>query len=135
MNTKLEKRGFLSGRPGRQVFAAAFVTALVVVAASVYVWIDLGGGAMYREARIKEAEFHPPDTLRLNLDSCYAFIKQAKTSWEPSTALKVEVVAFTTFPRDAGCKDHVDVQLRVSPEGRTVIDGHTGQSVNLRTVE
>ena len=60
MTTRLEQRGLLSGRPGRQVLAAALVTALVVVAASVYVWIDLGGGAMYGEARVKEAAFHPP---------------------------------------------------------------------------
>ncbi len=53
MTTKLEQRGLLSGRPGRQIVAAAFVTALVVITASVYVWIDLGGGAMYGEARVK----------------------------------------------------------------------------------
>ncbi len=135
MTTRLGKRGFLSGRPGRQIVAAAFVTALVVVAASVYVWIDLGGGAIYGEAHVKEAEFHPPDRLRLILDSCYAFIKQATTSWEPSLELKVEVMAFSTFPRYAGCQDYVDVQLRSSPEGRTVIDRHTGQKVNVRTVK
>ena len=40
------------------MFAAALVTAVVVVAASVYVWIDLGGGAMYGEVSVEEAEFH-----------------------------------------------------------------------------
>ena len=73
MTTRLDSRGFLSGRPGRQIFAAAFVTALLVFAACVYVWIDLGGGAWYVTARVKEAEFHPPDRLRLILDSCYEF--------------------------------------------------------------
>ena len=73
MTTRLDSRGFLSGRPGRQIFAAAFVTALLVFAACVYVWIDLGGGAWYGEAHVKEAEFHPPDRLRLILDSCYEF--------------------------------------------------------------
>ena len=135
MTTRLEQRGLLSGRPGRQVLAAAVVTALVVVAACVYVWIDLGGGAMYGEARVKEAEFHPPDTLRLILDSCYEFIRKVSTAWEPSRELKVKVLAFSTFPRDAGCQDHVEVQLKNSLEGRTVIDGHTGQPVSARTVE
>ena len=135
MTTRLDSRGFLSGRPGRQIFAAALVTALVVIGASVYVWIDLGGGAWYGEARVKEAEFHPPDRLRLILDSCYQLIRKASTAWEPSRELKVEIIAFSTFPRDAGCQDYVDVQIRSSLEGRTVIDGHTGEPVSVRTVE
>lgn len=135
MTSKLKQRGFLSGRPGRQIFAAALVTALAVIAAGVYVWIDLGGGAMYGEARVKEAEFHSPDRLRLILDSCYGFITEKSASWEPSRELKVEVVGFTTFPRDAGCQDYVDIQVRSSLEGRTVIDGQTGQPVNVRTVK
>ena len=135
MTTRLDSRGFLSGRPGRQVLAAAVVTALVVVAASVYVWIDLGGGAMYGEARVKEAEFHPPDRLRLILDSCYEYVRKVSTAWEPSGELKVEVIAFSTFPRDTGCQNYVETQLSISLEGRTVIDGNTGQPVSVRTVE
>ena len=90
---------------------------------------------MYGEARVKEAEFHPPDTLRLILDSCYEFIRKVSTAWEPSGELKVEVIAFSTFPRDTGCQNYVETQLSISLEGRTVIDGNTGQSVNVRTVE
>ena len=135
MTSSFGSRGFLSGRPGRQVLAAALVTALLVFAACVYVWIDLGGGAMYGEARVKEAAFHPPDKLRLILDSCYEFIRKVSTAWEPSGELKVEVIAFSTFPRDTGCQNYVETQLSISLEGRTVIDGNTGQSVNVRTVE
>ena len=135
MTTKFAKRGFLSGRPGRQIVAAAFVTAVAVVAASVYVWIDLGGGAMYGEARVKDAEFYPPDRLRLNLDSCYAFITDVSTAWEPSRELKVEVIAFSTLPRDAGCRDYVETRLKSPLRGRPVIDGHTGEPVSVRTVE
>ena len=126
MTTKLAPRGFLSGRPGRQVFAAAVVTALVVVAASVYVWIDLGGGAMYGEAHVKEAEYHPPDRLRLTLDSCYQFIKNVSTGWEPSREFKVEVDAFSTFPREPSCQDHVEVQLRGSLEVGRSLTGTPG---------
>ena len=111
------------------------MTALLVFAACVYVWIDLGGGAMYGEARVKEAAFHPPDKLRLILDSCHEFIRKVSTAWEPSRELKVKVLAFSTFPRDSGCQDYVEVQLKSSLEGRTVIDGHTGQPVRVRTVE
>ena len=135
MTTRLDSRGFLSGRPGRQVLAAALVTALLVFAACVYVWIDLGGGAMYGEARVKEAEFHPPDRLRLILDSCYEYVRKVSTAWEPSGELKVEVIAFSTFPRDTGCQNYVETQLSISLEGRTVVDGNTGQPVSVRTVE
>ena len=135
MTTRLDSRGFLSGRPGRQILAAALVTALVVLAASVYVWIDLGGGAWFGEARVKEAEFHPPDRLRLILDSCYEYVRKVSTAWEPSGELKVEVIAFSTFPRDTGCQNYVETQLSISQEGRTVIDGNTGQPVSVRTVE
>lgn len=134
MTTRFAKRGFLSGRPGRQIVAAAIVTALAVVAASVYVWIDLGGGAMYGEARVKEAEFYPPDRLRVILDSCYAFVRNSR--FEPSAVgITVEVEAFSTFPREAGCRDHVEVQLGYPLAGRPVIDGHTGKAVSVRTVE
>ena len=134
MTTGLAKRGFLSGRPGRQIVAAAIVTALAVVAASVYVWIDLGGGAMYGEARVKEAEFHPPDRLRVILDSCYAFVRNSR--FEPSAVgITVEVEAFSTFPREAVCQDYVEVQLGYPLAGRNVIDGRSGQTVNVRTVE
>ena len=135
MTTRSGSRGFLSGRPGRQIIAAAVVTALVVIGASVYVWIDLGGGAMYGEARVKEAEFHPPDKLRLILDSCYEYVRKVSTAWEPSGELKVEVIAFSTFPRDTGCQNYVETQLSISLEGRTVIDGNTGQPVSVMTVE
>ena len=135
MTTRSGSRGFLSGRPGRQIIAAAVVTALVVIGASVYVWIDLGGGAMYGEARVKEAEFHPPDRLRLILDSCYEYVRKVSTAWEPSGELKVEVIAFSTFPRDTGCQNYVETQLSISLEGRTVIDGNTGQPVSVMTVE
>ena len=134
MTTRLEQRGFLSGRPGRQIVAAAIVTALAVVAASVYAWIDLGGGAMYGEVRVKEAEFHPPDRLRLILDSCYAFVTNSR--FEPSAVrITVEVEAFSTFPREAGCNNYVDVQLGYPLAGRNVIDGRSGEPVNVRTVE
>ncbi len=134
MTTRLATRGFLSGRPGRQILAAAVVTALAVVAASVYVWIDFGGGAMYGEASVKEAEFHPPDRLRVILDSCYAFVR--KSRFEPSAVgIKVEVEAFSTFPREAECQHYVDVQLGYPLAGRNVIDGRSGQTVNVRTVE
>ena len=134
MTTKLKQRGFLSGRPGRQIVAAAVVTAVAVVAASVYVWIDLGGGAMYGEARVKEAEFHPPDRLRLILDSCYAFVTRSGLE-NTSARVKVSVEAFSTFPRQKGCKEYVETQLGGPLYDRPVIDGHTGQTVNVRTVE
>ena len=134
MTTRFAKRGILSGRPGRQIVAAAIVTALAVVAASVYVWIDLGGGAMYGEARVKEAEFYPPDRLRVILDSCYAFVRNSR--FEPSAVgITVEVEAFSTFPREAGCNNYVDVQLGYPLAGRKVIDGRSGEPVNVRTVE
>ena len=135
MTTRFGRRGFLSGRPGRQIVAAAFVTAVAVVAACVYVWIDLGGGAMYGEARVTEAEFYPPDRLRLILDSCYAFIRKVSTAWEPSRELKVEVIAYSTFPRDAECQDYVETRLKSPLRGRPVFDGHTGEPVSVRTVE
>ncbi len=134
MTTRFGSRGFLSGWPGRQIFAAALVTALLVIAACIYVWIDLGGGAMYGEARVKEAEFHPPETLKLILDSCYEFPRSVSTAWQPSSELKVKVLAFSTFPRSMGCQDFVEIQLTVPLGDRTVIDGHTGQSVSVRTV-
>ena len=134
MTTRLDSRGFLAGRPGRQIFAAAFVTALLVFAACIYVWIDLGGGAWYGEARVKEAEFHPPDRLRLILDSCYAFARRSQKEATP-VRIKVAVDAFSTFPRDTGCQNYVETQLSISLEGRTVIDGNTGQPVSVRTVE
>ncbi len=134
MTTRFSKKGFLSGRPGRQILVAAIVTVLAVVAASVYVWIDLGGGAMYGEASVKEAEFHPPDRLRVILDSCYAFVRNSR--FEPSAVgIKVEVEAFSTFPQEPRCQDHVDVQLGYPLAGRDVIDGRSGQTVNVRTVE
>ena len=134
MTTRLDSRGFLSGRPGRQIIAAALVTALLVFAACVYVWIDLGGGAMYGEARLKEAEFHPPDRLRLILDSCYEYARRSGYEAIP-VRIKVAVDAFSTFPRETGCLDHVDVQLRYPLGGRNVIDGNTGQPVSVRTIE
>ena len=134
MTTKLEQRGFLSGRPGRQMVATAVVTALVVVAASVYVWIDLGGGAMYGEARVKEAEFHPPDRLRLILDTCYAYVRRSRFESTP-VRITVSVDAFTTFPRQAGCHKYVETRLGSPFYYRKVIDGNTGQPVNVRTVE
>ena len=124
----------MAGRPGRQIIAAALVTALLVFAACIYVWIDLGGGAMYGEARVKEAEFHPPDTLRLILDSCYAFARRSQKEATP-VRIKVAVDAFSTFPRETGCLDHVDVRLAYPLLGRKVIDGNTGQPVSVRTVE
>ncbi len=134
MTTRFSKRGFLSGRPGRQILVAAIVTVLAVVAASVYVWIGLGGGAMYGEARVKDAEFHPPDRLRVILDSCYAFVRNSR--FEPSAVgIKVEVEAFSTFPQEDGCQDYVDVQLGYPLAGRDVIDGRSGQTVNVRTIE
>ena len=134
MTTKLAPRGFLSGRPGRQIAAAAFVTAVTVFAACIYVWIDLGGGAMYGEAHVKEAEFHPPDRLRLILDSCYAFPRRSRFEATP-VRIKVAVDAFSTFPRETGCQNHVDVRLGHPFGGRKVIDTHTGQPVSVRTVE
>ena len=134
MTARFGKRGFLSGRPGRQMFAAALVTALVVVAASVYVWIDLGGGAMYGEVSVKEAEFHPPDRLRLILDSCNTFVRNSRFEATP-VRIKVEVVAFSTFPRKPGCREYVDVQLGYPLGSRTVINGRTDKPVNVRTVE
>ena len=134
MTTKLEQRGFLSGRPGRQMVVAALVTVLAVIAASVYVWIDLGGGAMYGEVSVKEAEFHPPDRLRLILDSCNTFVRNSRFEATP-VRIKVEVVAFSTFPRNSGCRDYVDVQLGSPLGSRTVIDGRTDKPVNVRTVE
>ena len=134
MTTRLDSRGFLSGRPGRQVLAAAVVTALLVFAACVYVWIDLGGGAWFGEARVKEAEFHPPDRLRLILDSCYAFPRRSRFEATP-VRIKVAVDAFSTFPRETGCLDHVDVRLGYPHGGRKVIDGNTGQPVSVRTVK
>ena len=134
MTTRLDSRGFLSGRPGRQILAAAIVTALLVFAACVYVWIDLGGGAMYGEARVKEAEFHPPDRLRLILDSCYEYVRRSRFEATP-VRIKVAVDAFSTFPRETGCQDYVDVRLRYPHGGRKVIDGNTGQPVSVRTVE
>ena len=134
MTTRLEQRGFLSGRPGRQMVVAALVTAVLVVAASVYVWIDLGGGAIYGDARIKEAEFHPPDRLRLILDSCYAFIRNSRFESTP-VRITVSVEAFTTFPRRSGCQEYVETQLGGPLYDRKVIDGRTGQPVSVRTVE
>ena len=134
MTNRFGKRGFLSGRPGRQIFAAAVVTAVAVVAACVYVWIDLGGGAMYGEARVKEAEFHPPDRLRFFLDSCYAFVSDSRVE-ATNVGIKVTVDAFSTFPRKPGCQDYVETQLGGPLYDRPVIDGHTGQTVNVRTVE
>ena len=134
MTTKLERRGFLSGRPGRQMAAAALVTALAVFAASVYVWIDLGGGAMYGEARVKEAEFHPPDRLRLVLDSCYAFIRRSRLESTP-VRVTVSVDAFTTFPQRAGCQEYVETRLGGPLYDRQVIDGNSGQPVSVRTAE
>ena len=134
MTTKLRQRGFLSGRPGRQMFAAAFVTAVVVVAASVYVWIDLGGGAMYGDVSVKEAEFHPPDRLRLILDSCNTFVRNSKFESTP-VRITVSVEAFTTFPRRSGCQEYVETQLGGPLYDRKVIDGRTGQPVRVRTVE
>ena len=134
MIAKFGLRGLLAGRPGRQVFAAAFVTALLVVAACIYVWIDLGGGAMYGPANVKAAESHPSNRLRLILDSCYEFIRTPRLELTPGGEVKVEVVAFSTYPRKVGCRDYVDVHTRNPLGDRMVIDGHTGQSVSVRTV-
>ena len=132
MTTRLDSRGFLSGRPGRQIFAAALVTALLVFAACVYVWIDLGGGAWYVTARVKEAEFHPPDRLRLILDSCYEFPRIS--AFSAGAKVRVGVDAFYTFPRGRDCKDYIEVPLRGPLGERTVYDVHAYQTVNVRIV-
>ena len=134
MTAKPGSRGLLYGRPGRQIFAAAFVTALLVFAACVYVWIDLGGGAWHVKARVQDAEFHPPDRLRLILDSCYEFPRRSAFS-TAGAKVKVGVDAFYTFPRGKHCQDYIDVRLQGPLGERTVYDVNAYQSVSVRTVE
>ena len=109
------------------------MTALLVFAACVYVWIDLGGGAWHVTARVKEAEFHPPDTLRLILDSCYEFPRIS--AFSAGAKVRVGVDAFYTFPRGRDCKDYIEVPLRGPLGERTVYDVNAYQSVSVRTVE
>ena len=123
-------------RPARPPdrLAAAIVTALLVFAACVYVWIDLGGGAWHVTARVKEAEFHPPDTLRLILDSCYEFPRISAFS-AAGAKVRVGVDAFYTFPRGKGLsKTTSTVPLRGPLGERTVYDVHAYQTVNVRIV-
>ena len=135
MTSSSGSRGFLSGRVG-PVIVAVVVTAVVVFAACLAVWLNLGGGAWRSEVSVMEVQLRYPDNpgrLTLVTASCNGCPRKTRFE-ETDEAVYVAVEAFSTpFHGGGDCQDSIEAQLGRPLGDRVVIDGNTGEVVSVRT--
>lgn len=133
MNNSSSTRRFLSGGVGTLIVAIV-ATGLLVLVACFLVWLLIGGGAWRGEVSVREAELRSPDRLTLFVASCNE-CPEVSLLRETDDDVQVKVVAFSTpFLGGDDCRDPVEVKLRQPLGDRVVVDKHTGQVVNVRTV-
>lgn len=108
-------------------FLMGFVTAFLI-------WHNMGGGVWRSEVGIREAELREPRRLALFVESCGGNPGVTLLS-ETDTEVEVKVISSSTpFKGGGDCLDIVDVHLRAPLGDRSVIDSHTGQTVNVSVI-
>jgi len=107
---------------------------LVLVTAIFIGWIALGGGVWRGKVSVIEAELRSSNVLVLVVASCGGD-PEVTQILESDRDVLVEIVASST-PLAGGddCLDLVEVQLQQPLEDRVVIDGHSGQTVDVSVV-
>ena len=110
------------------------VTGLVVFVACVCFWYNFAGGGWRGAVTVDGATYLYPYGLSLGVGSCLGG-PEVTLLRETDDDVQVKVVAFTRpFHGGRACAEGVAVRLQEPLGDRIVVDGHTGQRVNLRGV-
>ena len=119
--------------PGHLI-CTVMVTGLVVFAASFCVLYSFGGGGWRGAVTVDGATYLYPYGLSLGVGSCLGS-PEVSLLRETDVDVQIKVIAFSTpFHGGRSCRDGVVVRLQEPLGDRIVVDGHTGQRVNIREV-
>ena len=110
------------------------VTGLVVFVACVCFWYNFAGGGWRGAVTVDGATYLYPYGLSLGVGSCLGS-PEVSLLRETDVDVQIKVIAFSTpFHGGRDCAEGVAVRLQEPLGDRIVVDGHTGQRVNLRGV-